>query len=519
MNLFKRAITSIIRKPVKSIILLFLIVILGSVTAGAITVRGAIHNTDANLRRNMRPLTSIVMDWEAWDEHVEDFHIMDTSFPTRPFLTSEDIHSIGHLEYVYFYDYFIQWGTIESRDLIRDYTSEYNHWNHPGGFPTTQFMLMGTAHTELIQAELEAIRIIQGRQFELNEHNSSSGSIAAIVSEEFASVNNLSLSSVFTLGHWFIEPDDWGNTHAWESFHFDGDDILVHLEFEFEIVGIFELGDRIDEDDYDEIWRRWELLWTIYIPNWAAEDISRQWQETNISILESFNHEWLVFHRRVNLTPPSIMSLFILESPLDMADFIDAATPYLPEFYQFEDMSATFDAIANSMVTLRSIADWVLWISILATVLILSLLIILFLRDRRYEMGVYLALGERKGKIISQILMEVLAISIVAISVSIFIGSAISGVVSHNMLMTELMLEEEEEWEFGSRSIFHNLGIPENNLSIDEMMEQLDTSLTLQTISLFYIVGLGAVSFSTIIPVIYIVKLNPKENLLKGNIE
>jgi len=50
MNYLKRATTSIKRRPVKSLIFLFLIIILASLTAGAITVRQAITNTDANLR-------------------------------------------------------------------------------------------------------------------------------------------------------------------------------------------------------------------------------------------------------------------------------------------------------------------------------------------------------------------------------------------------------------------------------------------------------------------------------------
>jgi len=522
MNSFKRAATSITRNLGKTIILLCLIFILGSLIAGAISVREAIHNTDANLKRNMRPLVSVFKDFDAWDDYVNTYYEIDDFLidfePMRPFLAPEDVHFLGQLEYVYFYDYFIQWGMLESREFIRDYTSEYNFWNESGGLPTTQFPLMGTAHTELIQVEQEAIRITQGRQFEPYEHDASSEPIAAIVSEKFANHNNLSLHSIFTLGHWFIEPDERGSTRAWESFHFDDDNILVHLEFEFEIVGIFELGDQIDADDYDEAWRRWDLLYTIYVPNWAVEEISGQWQQTNISILESFNHEWLLFHQWHGQNPPDIISVFALEDPLYMDDFIEAATPYLPEFHQFENMSITFDAITSSMVTLRSIADWVLWTSILATISILSLLIILFLRDRRYEMGVYLALGEKKGKIISQILMEVLVISFIAISVSIFIGNTISETVSHQMLMNELIAEDDELWLPGSRSRFHNLGLPVNNLSIDEMIDQFDIVLDIQTVSLFYAIGLGTVGLSTIVPVIYIIKLNPKENLLRGDV-
>ena len=66
MNLLERAKTSITRQPVKSLVLLMLIFILGTLTAGAIAVNGAINNTDANLRRNMQPILSLTFDHASW---------------------------------------------------------------------------------------------------------------------------------------------------------------------------------------------------------------------------------------------------------------------------------------------------------------------------------------------------------------------------------------------------------------------------------------------------------------------
>jgi len=128
MNLFKRSMTSITRNLGKTIILLILVFILGSVIAGAISVYGAIHNTDMNLRRNMRPIVSIGTDGGALMEYWEDFDFVMT-FPTeQAILFPEDIRAIGQLEQVYFYDYAIQSG-LGSLDLARDWTSEYNFFN------------------------------------------------------------------------------------------------------------------------------------------------------------------------------------------------------------------------------------------------------------------------------------------------------------------------------------------------------------------------------------------------------
>jgi len=84
MNFFKRAMISILRRPVKTLILLLLVLILGTVITGAISVEGAINNTDANLRRQMRPIVSIDLDWRG---------TADISFFDLPILTPTDVRN------------------------------------------------------------------------------------------------------------------------------------------------------------------------------------------------------------------------------------------------------------------------------------------------------------------------------------------------------------------------------------------------------------------------------------------
>jgi len=105
MNFFKRATTSIIRRPGKTVILLLLVFILGSVIAGAISVEGAISNTDANLRRNMQPIVSIDFDWMAFDNSIDWAtvdHEVEDPWNAREFLTAAHVREIGALSYVDF---------------------------------------------------------------------------------------------------------------------------------------------------------------------------------------------------------------------------------------------------------------------------------------------------------------------------------------------------------------------------------------------------------------------------------
>jgi len=523
MNFFKRATTSILRRPGKTVILLLLVFILGSVIAGAISVEGAISNTDANLRRNMQPLVSIGMDWTEWWDYLDQYDFdWETTFPPlEPRLRPEDVRAMGALEYVDFFDYILGLG-LRSFDLERpEYDGMSSSWGE--GMPDF-FNLSGTTNTELVHVDQEIISIVHGRQFEAHEQTPGSERVAAIVSEAFADLNNLSLNSVFTLSQWITNPDEWGNVEAWEPSAFEDENIYERVDLELEIVGIFELAPRDpDSNDQQEGWQRLERLSTIYVPNWAIEETMRNIDQAMVSSFENSDVEmagWLSAQRpeEGEELEMRVIPLFVLEDPRDMDAFKEAVTPLLPsEFHRIEDLSSAFDDIASSMATMQSIADWILYVSIGATLLILSLLITLFLRDRRYEMGVYLALGEKKGKIVAQILMEVLVTSFVAITLSVFVGSLISGTVSRNMLLNELQADASDDNHWGmmrDHSVFDEIGIPTTNLSVDEMMAQFDVSLNMQTIGLFYIVGLGAVVLSTLAPVIYVVTLNPKKVLM-----
>ena len=170
------------------------------------------------------------------------------------------------------------------------------------------------------------------------------------------------------------------------------------------------------------------------------------------------------------------------------------------------------------MSTLQNIRNWVFYGSIGATILILSLLITLFLYDRRQEMGIYLALGEKKNKIIFQILLEIMVIAFIGITLAVFTGHLISSHLSQNMLENELLVQLGERGRTSDNgaelTILDRLGISTNMMSAEELMASFEISLDTRTVGLFYMVGLGVIALSTIIPVTYVLTLSPQQALI-----
>ena len=533
MNFFKRATTSILRRSGKTIILLLLVFILGTVIAGAISVRGAINNTDANLRRRMPPIVSIGFDEITWHDSI-DWDEVDWEDPmTDPWLTREEvtlthIREVGDLPYVDYYDYMILYG-LSSFELQRyeGANEDEDEWLFREEGTPEWFSLRGTSRTELIKIEEGIIDLVEGNQFDSNELVPGAQSSVAIVSEAFANTNNLSLGSTFELYDFVFVPQDPDEEDDyffwdWEEMYAE-ENIYARVGMEFLIVGLFDIP--IDPNqETDEGNDRVHNLNNIYVPNWALEDVQTRLLAAHISAWEASEYdlpEFLVMQNPEEEGDEEqemhIIPIFILDDPAYIEDFRTAAEPLLPEYHTIEDLSSSFDDITSSMETMQTISNWILYASVIATLLILSLLITLFLRDRRYEMGVYLALGEKKGKIVSQILMEVVVTSFVGITLAVFAGNFISDGISQNMvrnaLAEEVANQNDDMWGWGEWTVFDEIGIP-TTMSIDEMADAFQVTLDFETIGLFYIVGLGAVVLSTLIPVIYVVTLNPKKVLM-----
>ena len=531
MNFFKRAVTSITRRPGKTIILLLLVFILGTVIAGAISVRGAIGNTDANLRARMQPIVAISQDHEAFREYLDSFIDWDNvdwdndnPWNRQPRMTPAHVRAIGNLDYVSFYDFMIV-GWMRSFDVSRYWGDQFNWAGDQRGMPES-FTLRGTSNSQMVQFESGVLNMVDGRQFNANELLPATDQSAVLVSREFAQHNNLGLGSTFNMGEFVIIPyeDDWGgiNTNAWDTHHFLDENMFGVAELTFTVIGIFEVPEG-EEDEPPHV--RSDALNTLYVPNWAIEEVTRQSRDLTLAAFEVADIEmpdWMRNHLDTlgDDEDSHILSFFIVENPSYIDDFRAAAEPLMPDFHTIEDMSSSFDDIASSMATMETISFWVLWVSIGATLLILSLLITLFLRDRRYEMGVYLALCEKKGNIITQILLEVVATAFIGITFAVFSGHLISSVVSDNMVRNELQAAQNQgdDWGWGGgmwqSDIFDQIGIPNNDMSITEMAEAFQVRLGVDTILMFYGVGLGAVVLSTLFPVIYVVTLKPKKVLM-----
>ena len=536
MNLINRARISVIRQFGKTIILLMFVLVLSSVMVGAIAVTTAIDSTQRVMRGRMPPILRIELDYEnmPYDEWVEDGMLFRTNHLelVSP-ITRGIVNEIAELPYVDRHYYVIN-------DWL--FTNDYDFYIAPGSPRMEQgphmaylgdgrsvviregdfFVFRGTSDYEPLEMQSGVINLVQGQNFENISTRHPDDPQPALVSEGFAEVNGMSIGSIFTMSTEIMVGELWDLSGAVPDFSAG----LIYIPYQFEIVGLFEVVPTknvipIHLAGLEEI-RISDLSNRIHVPNYVLE-IVKENRDAMFRHLADEHELEFAFLGEVNQDEVDFQSFFVLNDPLELQDFRKAALEILPDYWMFDDLSNSYEAVAASFETIREISQGIIWVSAGSTIIILMLLIILFLRDRGREMGVYLALGESKRKIISQILLEVMVVAFIGITASIHIGNVMSTTISHEMFLTEFAQQpsQVESAVIGSwgvnDSLFH-LGFA-TEVTSEEALEMFDTSLSVDRILLLYTAGLTTVFIATLVPVLKVVRTKPKKILLQERIQ
>jgi len=468
--MFKRAMINVLRQPVKSICLLLLFTFLGGILLTGISISRSMIATEERLLMQVPAVATLVYDGNA---------IFGWGQPTR-----EEITSVGNLPYVRAYDF----------TLRTHFYSEQLLWidSMDPGYLTGR----GVNNPNITDIESGLISLIEGRIFTQEEIDDNA--MVMVIPQSFALVNNLSAGSrieIANIAHDYRWMGDW-------SDRFYEDFILEKRLLEFEVIGIFGSQVEYGEDAYFV-----EPI-LFYMPFGVAESMLDF--ETQ-AMIEADEETFRALGQGILQEEPFLETLFVLYSPRDLEMFSSVSSELLPDDWTIAGIDESiFAPIVNSMDMVLELAHAIQLITIVASVFVLTLVLLLFFHDRRFEIGIYMALGSKKIKVIFQILMEVGIIAMLGIVLAIFVGNISSASVS-NYLLEQHLIEQMEighshfdviPWEL-------TLHVP-GQMTIEEALELYDVALDIEMILIFAGMGIFAVLVSTIVPIWYVLKLEPK---------
>ncbi len=231
--------------------------------------------------------------------------------------------------------------------------------------------------------------IKEGKNIEENDKNS------IIVHEEFAKQNNLKLGDEVDLELLDIEKSGKIKSHK------------------FKIIGIFS-GKKHET---------YTGLSSDFSENMVFVDYSTSQEILNKSENNKIANKILMYSSSAESTDLALNKLKELK--------IDESK------YFVEKDSKAFEESLESVSGIKHMIKIMTYSIMLGGIIVLSLILILWLRERIYEIGIFLSIGTSKIQIIMQFIFELLFISIPSIISSLFLGNVLIKVIAGGLINSE----------------------------------------------------------------------------------
>ncbi|MGX5586544.1 ABC transporter permease [Bacillus thuringiensis] len=212
--------------------------------------------------------------------------------------------------------------------------------------------------------------------------------------------------------------------------------------------------------------------------------------------------------------PYSVMNslenaIYSLKDPKDIDAFKEEAKKMgLPAYYELDAQDNVYKQMIGPIENIASFSKTIVIMVSIAGATILGLIIMLSIKERRKEMGILLSIGEKKWKLMGQLLVEVLCIAVLAFGLSLATGEKVSQKVGDNLLSSEIEKNEDKPED----PIAKFSGNPAADV---DPVDNIDVSISTEDLGKVGGIGLGIAMLGTILPALSILRLNPKQILLK----
>jgi len=165
-----------------------------------------------------------------------------------------------------------------------------------------------------------------------------------------------------------------------------------------------------------------------------------------------------------------------------------------------------YDSITAPMQVISLIAQYVLGLALMATILSVTLTVLLFLRDRITEIGVYGALGESRVKTVAQFLIEVILIASLAGTLSLLSGQILATKLTQSVVKGQIAMIDEAKLVKVDQS-------SDALINTQEVLDAYTIELDESTVTTLFVILLASAIGGSILPLIVISSVHPKKTL------
>ncbi len=449
MRAVKHAVLSLIRKPTKAImILIILFVVYGLVFTGII-IQNSVKSSKEYIRKELGAIVQLKPDYlKAIQDKLSD-QDRNAMLSLSPALarTLADDSRVKELYMTSFAD------AVNAKLESAVKTEEINQ---EGVFSVTtaengmegSFTLVGSNTNIPLEFEDSTLKLTQGRFPDKNDK----GKDTLLISEEFANQNNLSVGSQIELTSQ-----------------------INRQTYSFEIIGIFSGSNSFMVDEM-----RTSLESVFKLSNVKEED----------SYISSVS--------------------LLLKDPLEVEGYIKQYQSRMPNDYiSLYSNDNEYKALTRPLEFVDIIISILIGIVFVAGIIIMIAIVTMFVRDRRFEIGLLLASGEGKIKILFQFIMEILIVSVIAFVLSAGASKITSSYTASWIINNQLT---EENIDTGKNIIISGMK-EKDELEISDVARDFNVTIDSIVIRNLLAVSLFIVILSASAPLLIILGYKPRQSL------
>ncbi len=483
MGTIKRAFLYVTRKKGKSILLFFVLLIMATFVLSGISTEKAARLEQKKLRQTMGGIFELLPEFSEKNPYfkaINDDEGGVTLYTERP-LTQEMI------------DLILQMDGIKSCDADTQSNVQPNLEIFKGNVPLKGELNDSVYARTVYSSETNSFFTSQKLQLIEGKHITNAEKYSAIISKELADKNGLKIGNTFS--------------------------ITADCRVEIKIIGFYEI--LKPDSTFENIATYEKIENQIFVDYYTLQELFRD-------------------------TPVGFVSAkFLVDDPANLEKIVkeireNSEIDWLA--FTLTTDNAKYQEAAAPLEKLQSLVASIILVIALVSGIILALILTMWGRSRIHETGVFLSLGIGKGKIVSQYLVEVFMIAVIAFGLSFFMGNAVANQLANKLIespssgeslsndkdvvwdskddyglsLDDVQVTIKDNSEISTPQNEQDVIPPEAEVSVDiAETEQIHISVDILDMLQLYLIGFAIITVSVILSSGTIIHLKPREILSK----
>lgn len=498
MFIIKNALTNIMCSKGRNVLIGIIVLVIAISSSIAISVKEAAKKAEKNELSNLSVTASILPDREKIMENAknnnENFR---ESMQNISSLSLEDMQTYAKSSYVDDFHYSMQ-SSINGSENFQAVTDEENSTNdnsnsnsRPDGiggmnFSQGDFTIIGysnySAMTNFVSG---SNKVTDGEILDLEGNENE-----CIISTQLADFNNLNIGDKITLTNPSAED---------QNFDFV---ITGFYTYTSENNSEFNMGFSSAMDPANQIYTSFKSL---------NEIVTDTKENSTTSVDDNGREQTTALRGTVNST-------YVFSSIEKLNNFKkDVKTMGLSSDYKVSSTDVSnYEASILPIKNTAKFANMMLWLILSIGGIILIVLNMFNIRERKYEVGVLTAIGMKKSKVTLQFVTELFVVTFISIIIGTGIGAVLSVPLSNNLLESQISSQEKENTQQAEN--FGRPNSPERgqpNLPNNAAQSDIDYINTLDATTDFNVVmkligiGILLIIVSSLAAVIFVMRYEP----------